>query len=186
MPLLLVASILPDIDLLLEHASFGFFMHRGPTHSIITITVLMIPFFIYYRKQAIPYYVALLSHVLIGDIFTGGIELFWPISQMWVSYLNVNVTDLANVITELSLFFVTVPIMYKTGDLQRVIEPNKYSWVLLISLGAVAGPLLETLSGSEGLPAMLVVPSVFWIIIFAYGLLMKLRQILGKPPNPQT
>jgi hypothetical protein len=76
--------------------------------------------------------------------------------------------------------------MYKTGDLQRVIEPNKYSWVLLISLGAVAGPLLETLSGSEGLPAMLVVPSVFWIIIFVYALLLKLRQTLGKPPNPQT
>ena len=66
-------------------------MHRGPTHSFITITVLMIPFFVVYRKQAIPYFAALLSHIFIGDFFTGGIELFWPLSHDWFGALNYDV-----------------------------------------------------------------------------------------------
>jgi len=73
LPLLLASSVLPDVDLLLR-----FLTHRGPTHSILTITVLMIPFFVVYRKKTIPYYAAILSHILIGDFFTGGIQLFWP------------------------------------------------------------------------------------------------------------
>ena len=76
LPLLLAASVLPDVDLLLR-----FLMHRGPTHSLITITALIIPFLFVYRKQALPYYGALLSHVLVGDFFTGGVGMFWPLSQ---------------------------------------------------------------------------------------------------------
>jgi membrane-bound metal-dependent hydrolase YbcI (DUF457 family) len=51
LPLLLAASVLPDIDLILR-----FLTHRGPTHSLLAITVLMIPLFILYRKKALPYY----------------------------------------------------------------------------------------------------------------------------------
>ncbi len=83
LPLLLAASVLPDLDLV-----FRFIAHRGITHSLIIITALMIPFFVVYRKQAIPYYAALLSHVLIGDFFTGGIQLFWPLSQSKFGVLN--------------------------------------------------------------------------------------------------
>ncbi len=64
LPLLLADSVLPDVDLLLR-----FLAHRGPTHSLITITVLMVPFFAVYRKRALPYYAAMLSHILIGDFF---------------------------------------------------------------------------------------------------------------------
>ena len=113
LPLLLLASVLPDIDLLLR-----FLMHRGPTHSLITLTVLMIPFFAVYRKQAIPYFAALLSHVLIGDFFAGGNELFWPLSQGWFGALNLEVHSLPNVLLELGLFLLTVPIMFKLGDLK--------------------------------------------------------------------
>ena len=137
LPLLLAASVLPDVDLLLS-----FLMHRGPTHSFIIITVLMIPFFVVYRKQAIPYYAALLSHILIGDFFTGGVQLFWPLSQSQFGVLNINVLSLPNVIAELVLFFVTVPIMYKLGDLQTLLKPHNKNWALIIPLGAVLGPLL--------------------------------------------
>ena len=104
MPLLLVASVIPDVDLILQRVNPELFMHRGPTHSIITFTVLMIPFFVIYRKQAVPYYAALLSHSLIGDFFTGGIELFWPVSHGWFGVLNIDVSSLTNVVTELTLF----------------------------------------------------------------------------------
>ncbi len=139
-------------------------MHRGPTHSFITITVLMIPFFIVYRKQAIPYYAALLSHILIGDFFTGGVELFWPLSQNWFGALNIEVTSLTNVIAELVLFFLTLPIMYKLGELQTLLKPHNKNWALIIPLGAVLGPLLTVGRGQEyALPTLLVVPSLFYI-----------------------
>ena len=103
LPLLLVASVIPDIDLFLRF-QFPYLMHRGPTHSILTFTVLMIPFFIIYRKKAVPYYAALLSHSLIGDFFTGGIMLFWPLSRDFFSYGNLDVSSLPSVIAEIVLF----------------------------------------------------------------------------------
>ena len=171
LPLLLAASVLPDVDLLLR-----FLMHRGPTHSILTITVLMIPFFVVYRKQAIPYYAALLSHILIGDFFTGGIELFWPLSHNWFGALNFQVNSLTIAATELSLFLLTLPLMYKLGDLQTLLKPNSKNWALIIPLGAILGPLLSLGRGQESaLPALLIVPSLFYVCLFAYSLFVWIR-----------
>ena len=164
LPLLLAASVLPDIDLALR-----FLMHRGPTHSLITITALMIPLLIIYRKQASPYYAALLSHSLIGDFFDGGTQLLWPLSQNWFGALNLEVPGLTNVVLELSLFSLTLPIMYKLGDLQTLLKPNTKSWALIIPSVATLGPLLAVGRGQEGaLPALLVVPSLFYIGLFGY------------------
>jgi membrane-bound metal-dependent hydrolase YbcI (DUF457 family) len=166
-------------------------MHRGPTHSFITITLLMIPFFVVYRKQAIPYYAALLSHILIGDFFTGGIQLFWPLSQAKIGVLNISVFSLPNVIAELALFFVTLPIMYKLGDLQTLLKPYNKNWALIIPLGAVLGPLLSLGRSPEStLPTLLVVPSLFYVGVFAYSLFVELRALHNKdteklkPSNP--
>ena len=171
LPLLLVASVLPDIDLLLR-----FLMHRGPTHSLITLTVVIIPFFVIYRKRVIPYYAALLSHVLIGDFFTGGIELFWPLAQGGFGALNFEVTSLPIVIAELSLFCLTVPIMFKLGDLKSILKHSNKNWALIIPLGAVLGPLLALGRGQEtNLSTLLWVPSLFYIMLFAYSILVGLR-----------
>jgi hypothetical protein len=143
----------------------------------------MIPFFIVYRKQAIPYYAALLSHILIGDFFTGGVELFWPLSQASFGVLNIDVTSLTNVVAELGLFFLTLPIMYKLGDLQTLLKPHNKNWALTIPLGAVLGPLLTVGRGQEyALPALLVVPSLFYVGLLAYSLLAE----LGAERNQDT
>jgi len=166
-----MSSILPDVDLLLR-----FLMHRGPTHSLVTITVLMIPFFVVYRKQAIPYYAAMLSHILIGDYFTGGIELFWPISHGWFGALNFEVTSMPIALTELALFILTIPIMYKLGDLKTLLNPHNKNWALIIPLGAVVGPLFSVGRGQENsIPTLLAIPSLFYIIVFAYSILLWLR-----------
>ena len=179
LPLLLAASVLPDVDLLLR-----FLMHRGPTHSIITITVLMIPFFNVYRKKAIPYYAALLSHILIGDFFTGGIQLFWPLSNNMFGALNFSVISMPIVITELVLFLLTVPLMYKLGDLKTLLKPNNKNWALIIPLGAIIGPLVSLGRGQEGaLPALLVIPSLIYIGLFIYSLYVWLK---WRPKNNKT
>jgi membrane-bound metal-dependent hydrolase YbcI (DUF457 family) len=170
-PLLLAVSILPDLDLALQ-----FLMHRGPTHSLITISMLMIPFFVVYRKQAIPYYAALLSHSLIGDFFTGGTQLFWPLSQSWFGALNIEVTSLTNAVVELTLFSLTLPIMYKLDDLKALMKAHRKTWALIIPLFAVLGPLLEVGQGQkETLPILLAVPSLIYVGLFGYSLLVKLR-----------
>jgi len=179
LPLLLAASVLPDVDLLLR-----FLTHRGPTHSFITITVLMIPFFVVYRKKAIPYYAAILSHILIGDFFTGGIQLFWPLSSNVFGALNFSVISMAIAVTELVLFLVTVPFMYKLGDLKTLLKPNDYSWALVIPLGAILGPLVSLGRGQESaLPALLVIPSLFYIGLFTFSLYTWLK---WKSTNNKT
>lgn len=137
LPLLLTASVLPDVDLLLR-----FLMHRGPTHSFIVISVLAIPFFVAYRKQAIPYYAAALSHIFIGDFFTGGVQLFWPISQNGFGAINIEVTSITDASIELILLALSLPIMYKSGDLQTLLKPSGKNWILIIPLGAVLGPII--------------------------------------------
>ncbi len=171
LPLLLAASVLPDVDLILL-----FLMHRGPTHSILTITVLMIPFFVVYRKQAIPYYAALLSHILIGDFFTGGVELLWPLLQGWFGAFNFEVNSLPVALTELLLFLVTLSLMYKLGDLQTLLKPNNKNWALIIPLVAILGPLLQLGRNHEnGAPALLIIPSLFYICLFSYSLFIWIR-----------
>jgi membrane-bound metal-dependent hydrolase YbcI (DUF457 family) len=185
MPLLLAASVLPDMDLLLS-----FIQHRGPTHSIITITFLMIPFFVVYRKKAIPYFAALLSHILIGDFFTGGIALFWPLSNNMFGALNFEVNSLPIALTELILFLFALPLMYKLGDLKDLLKPNDKSWALIISLGSIIGPLIvltRVVSLNQiqenTLPSLLVIPSLIYICIFTYSLYAWLK---WRPKNNKT
>jgi hypothetical protein len=136
----------------------------------------MIPFFILYRKQALPYFAAMLTHILIGDFFTGGDMLFWPLSHDLFGALNFEVTSLFIMIVELVLFLLTLPIMYKLGDLQTLLKPHNKNWSLVIPLGATLGPLISLGRGQEGsLPSLLVVPSLFYIALFAYSLIIWLR-----------
>ncbi len=172
MPLLLTASVIPDIDLLLR-----FIHHRGPTHSLLTIIAISLPFLIYYRKAAVPYVIALASHSLIGDFFTGGTQLFWPLSQEWIGAVKVDVTSLADSLIELSLFFISIALMFKTRDLNKVVT-DKYKIALLLPFGAVLGPMLAAGRGPEyALPLLLVAPSLFYLTLFVYSMISgKLRK----------
>ena len=146
----------------------------------------MIPFFIIYRRQAIPYYAALLSHVFIGDFVTGGVQLFWPLSHNLFGVLNFAVTSLPIAITELVLFAVTLPIMYKLGDLQTLLKPHNKNWALVIPFGAVLGPLISTGRGLESsLPILLWVPSLFYLSLFSYSMLIELRALYKEDEGRQ-
>ena len=167
MTLLLTASVIPDVDLLLR-----FLHHRGPTHSLITIAILMTPFLIYYRKAAVPYAVALASHSMIGDLI-GGTQLLWPLSRREYGALDVYVSGSFSVALELILFVTSLALMLKTRDLQRITTSN-YRIVLLLPFGATMGPLLAVGRGPEyALPSLLIIPSLFYIAIFTYTLAVR-------------
>jgi membrane-bound metal-dependent hydrolase YbcI (DUF457 family) len=171
LPLLLAVSVIPDVDLLFS----GFMDHRGLTHSIIVISVLSIPLFAKYKKAMLPYLAALLSHVFLGDLFTGGIEFLWPISKSAFG-LELAVYSLPISIIELSLFFISLILMYKFNDLQTLFKPANRNYLLIICFGATLGPMFWFIKNPSGsLSVLLIVPSLIWLSIFAGSMLIDLR-----------
>jgi membrane-bound metal-dependent hydrolase YbcI (DUF457 family) len=166
--LLFTISVLPDFDFLL----FTVVKHREPSHSLLFLLLVCLPFFVVYRKKVLPYFVALLSHSLLGDMFAGGTQLFWPFSTDTISISHLYQRGTIIVSLELGLFVASAVVMTVNGDFQRLlfIESNRgYS---LLAFGMVLGPLLiGTIHPYQNLPLLLVVPSLFYLAIFSYSII---------------
>ena len=168
--LLFAVSILPDLDMLFPN----FLNHRGPTHSLFFAVLVVLPFFIKYRKEAFPYLVALLSHSIIGDIYSTnqGVHLFWPFSNNWVWIFNLPNVSALSIGFELVLFAISTLIMILNGDLKRILTYNKFKLYWLLPLGAVLGPLLiGQIISDYYLPFLLVFPSLFYLVIFSVAII---------------
>ena len=66
-PLLLVASVISDVDLLIPGLE-----HRGPSHSLILFCFLFLPTFVLYGKRTMPYFITLAQHSIVSDCLIGG------------------------------------------------------------------------------------------------------------------
>jgi membrane-bound metal-dependent hydrolase YbcI (DUF457 family) len=163
--LLFTVSVLPDFDLIL----FRFLVHRGPTHSLFFALLISLPFFVYYKKRTIPYFVALLSHSLIGDIYGGmGVQLFWPFSNGWVSIFDISNMDVISVGFELVLFTVSMVVMVLDKDFKEMFSYGTHRIFWLIPFGSVLAPLLVGgVSPLYDLPVLLVLPSLFYLVLFS-------------------
>jgi membrane-bound metal-dependent hydrolase YbcI (DUF457 family) len=161
-PLVLVLSIIPDIDIL---AGEGF--HRGPTHSFILAVLVFTPIFLLYRKQAMPYFLALVSH-LIGDLFIGGnLQLFWPLSTSPVSLPiipKISIFSPINVALELTLFIAATLVMYKAKDLQLFFQKRATNLILIIPVATVLLPTF--LAYPLNVPVLLIPPHLFYLGLF--------------------
>lgn len=144
-PLLLVLSIIPDIDIIFDYFT-GAQIHRGPTHSIVVAAVIFTPLFIHYGKQAIPYFLALISHFAIADFFIGGqLQLFWPLTTQQfgiceLGFYYISIWNPINILTEIMLFAVAMAILYKTGDWRAFFKADKLNLVLFVPLVCVLLP----------------------------------------------
>ena len=181
-PLLLVLSILPDVDIIYDFLT-GSNIHRGPTHSVVVAAVAFIPIFIIYRKKAIPYFLALISHPLIGDFFIGGkLQLFWPIStqqfglhELGSYYININ--SPVNITLELSLFVIATLVLYKSGDWKVFFKADKTNLVLIIPIATVLLP--STIGYPFSAPLILTQPllafaHLFYLVLFTIAVLKTL------------
>jgi len=139
MALIFTVSVLPDIDLLLPN----FLAHRGPTHSLFFFLVVFLPIFAVYRKKAIPYFFVILSHSLIGDIYSNmeGTQLFWPFSTDWFAIAEISNKSLFSVGFELALFVVSSLIMVVTKDFPKFLFSKTSRIYWLVPFGFVLGPL---------------------------------------------
>lgn len=187
-PILLVLSILPDVDIIYDFLT-GSQIHRGPTHSIVVATIAFIPIFIIYRKKAIPYFLALISHPLIGDFFIGGkLQLFWPFStaQYGLHELGsyyIAITDPVNIALEVSLFVIATLVLYKSGDWKVFFKSNKTNLLLIIPIATVLLP--STIEYPFDAPLLLTQPTLalahlFYLVLFSIAILKTLSSMYKK------
>ena len=162
-PALFLMSILPDIDIAIGTLT-GTDIHHGPTHSIIFALLLFTPFFIKYKKHVTPYFIAYISHFLLGDFFIGGqLQLLWPLSnnnfgfhQSGFQYIGLN--DPINLTIELSMFIAAITVMTKTHDYKTFFKNDKTNLLLLIPIATL---LLSTFTNYPFTkPLFLVLPTI--------------------------
>lgn len=126
--LLLFLAALPDIDLVL--GIFGI-QHRTWTHSMLFWSLAFIPFFIKYKRTSIPYFAAVISHILLGDAIVGRNNPFWPIGNFNFS-LGYNLLSIQNIALEaagLAIFLIWV---LKSDDTRiSFFGKNRHLWSIL-------------------------------------------------------
>jgi membrane-bound metal-dependent hydrolase YbcI (DUF457 family) len=182
-PALLVLSIIPDIDI-----PFGDEFHRGPTHSAIAALLVFIPFFIVYRKKAVPYFLALLSHALVGDLIGGGIQLLWPITSNkvfltpWIPKIEIN--SPVNVALELIFFTVATIVMLKAKDWQLFFQNRKTNLLLAIPIATVLLPTFVAYPLT--VPFLLVAPHLFYLVLFTIAVFAVLTGFSGRRNGKST
>ena len=178
-PLILVLSILPDADILLEPLGVSG-MHRGPTHSLISALIVFIPFFALYRRKAVPYFLALISHSLISDFLIGGqIMLFWPLTSSFFELpIYIYIWSIVNITLEWTLFAVSTIVMFKTGDLSLFFHNKKSNLLLVIPIGTVLLPTF--VSYPLQVPLLLMPPHLFYLVLFSISVLTVIAGFIRK------
>jgi membrane-bound metal-dependent hydrolase YbcI (DUF457 family) len=110
--LLLLLGMLPDIDLVL--GIFGV-QHRTVTHSLLFWSILFGPFFARYRLAALPYFVAVAQHILLGDLVVGRTDILWPLDLRLG--LGLPILSPVNLALEAGGLVLFVALSLKTKDL---------------------------------------------------------------------
>ena len=180
-PLILVLSIIPDIDIILEFF-FGFPVHRGPVHSLILAILVFVPFFILFRKTALPYFFSIASHSVLADFFIGGgIQLFWPFSKAefgatQIGFPLIKIDDPINVGLEIVLFVLALIMMFKSKDLMKFFNGALSNLLLIIPVLTVFLPTFT--SYPIVVPTLLIIPHLFFLIVFILSVLITLKKIL--------
>jgi len=169
-PVALTLSVIPDIDIFLN----SFIKHRGPTHSIIMAFIAFIPILAVYRKKAIPYFVALTQHSLIGDYIVGQTQLLWPITPQ--SYgINIDIMSQTSVTLELLMFLASMIVMLKARDAAMLLQPHNSNLILSIPTFTVLIPTF--LSVPLHVPTWLILPHLAYVSIFSASIFFHLRKV---------
>jgi len=173
-PLLFVASVISDIDMLIPGLE-----HRGPTHSLIVISMIFLPIFIVYGrkegKKAIPYFTALIQHPILGDYLMGRTQLLWPLTVHWYR-AGIKMTGLTGIIIEWSLFLLSMTAMLKGRDVLTLLEHHPSNLLLSVPVFTVLLPTL--LRFPISVPLELMIPHITFLTIFTLSILIDVRHML--------
>ncbi|MCS7140974.1 MAG: metal-dependent hydrolase [Candidatus Nitrosocaldus sp.] len=73
--LVMLLGMIPDVDILLQE----YIKHRSVTHSVLFWGIAFIPLFIMYRRRSIPYFAAVIQHIIFGDVVVASTNILWPL-----------------------------------------------------------------------------------------------------------
>jgi len=171
--LLFVASVLPDIDLLIPALE-----HRGLTHSLIFLSFLSLPMFLLFGKRATPYFVALIQHSILGDFLVGGsVQLLWPATLEWYG-VGIRIASLTGILIEWTFFLTSITVMLKTKDAWTLFKQHSSNLLLSIPIFTVLLPTL--LSFPLSVPLGLIIPHLTYLTLFALSILIDFKANLTK------
>ncbi len=170
--LLFFAAVIPDVDLLIPGVE-----HRGPTHSLILCTLLFLPVLLLTGKTALPYFLALAQHALLGDYVTGGAQLLWPLTNQ-VYGTGIDVTSPTNLFLEWGFFLVSMAVLLYTRDLWRLFRRDRANLLLSTPLLTVLLPAF--LSFPTYVPLELLTPHLIYLALFAYSIALDVKALLSK------
>lgn len=164
--LLFALSVFPDVDIFFP----SFLEHRGPTHSVIVALVVFVPIFVVCRQRAIPYFVALVQHSLLGDYLTGTqTQFFWPLTTQRYG-MGVSITSSTSMMLEWIVFFVSMLLMLKLRDFAWFFEPHVSNLVLIIPTFTVLLPLV--IEFPLYVPFWLLPPHLVYVFLFLAAVLV--------------
>jgi len=170
-PLLFTLTILPDIDLVIPGIR-----HRGPTHSIILMVILSLPFLVAYGRIVIPYIMAAAQHSIIGDYLTGGgIQLLWPIDQTWYGR-QICPESSISIILEWTCFAASIVLFFIKRDVAELLSPHPVNLILIIPLAAIISPLF--LGFPIRVPVELWVPHIIYLLLLAASIISDLKIVV--------
>lgn len=168
-PIILMLSIIPDIDLLIP-----FLEHRGLTHSIIIASIVFIPIFAIYYKKATPYFIALIQHSLIGDYLVGGkTQLLFPLTAQYYG-TGLSIQSQTSIVLEWSAFLVSMLVMVAVKDIKIFFQPHNSNLILAIPTFTVLLPIF--LAYPLQVPPILIAPHIVYLILFITSILIDLKK----------
>ena len=163
-------SVIPDIDILIPVLE-----HRGPTHSVIMACIAFTPFFILYRKRAIPYFIALIQHSLLGDFIAGcQTQLLWPLSTQSFG-TGINIISRTNITIEWLIFLTSIFIMLKTRERDVFFQPRDSNLILSVPTFTVLLPTF--LSFPLNVPVWLIPPHLVYMFIFSVSIIISVLNL---------
>jgi len=167
LPLLFLASVISDVDILIPGLE-----HRGPTHSLIVASLIFLPTFFLYKKKAIPYFLALTQHSILGDFLTGGVQLLWPLTTKWYGTHIMCMVSQANILLEWTLFLTSFTIMLKSKDAHILLQPHPSNLILTIPIFTVLLPAL--FSFPLHVPPELIIPHLTYLALFIISIIIDI------------
>jgi len=173
LPLLFLASVFPDIDILIPCL-----VHRGPLHSVILFCLVFLPIFAIYKQRAEPYFVAVIQHIIIGDYLIGGdLQLLWPLTTNTYG-LYIGMGSLIHVALEWGFFIISMTFMVKAKDIFLLFKPHPSNMILAIPVLTVLLPTL--IRFPLYVPLALLIPHLVYLILLTVPIIIDLNVMLTK------
>jgi hypothetical protein len=140
--------------------------------------MVFVPIFAIYRKKAIPYFLALIQHPLLGDYIAGGrVQLLWPLTTQYYG-MEICIRSQTNITIELMLFITSIIIMIKAKDIALFFQPHNSSIILIIPTFTV---LLPTFLGFPlSVPSWLIIPHLIYMFLFSTAIITSITSLLKR------